>query len=418
MSKASEQTYKGGLGSVYLAVFFDLMGMSMVMPLVPFLAVKMEATPFEIGLMQSLFSAFQALGTIILGSLSDILGKRRILLLSLFNSSVCLLLFGLAETMPQLLLFRALHGFFAGTVNICQSIVADVSTPEERVEKMSKTLAAVGAGAVLGPGVASLLARRGPLAVCGSASVATFLNFCVAVIQVPDTRHFVETDSGLLEPEVAQNRFVAGVRSLRKNFQLLFADPRYPLVFYVNFIQFAVFGVFLAISPLAFLDFYDVDAVHLGRLLCLSGLTMVLFQGLMAAKIVAKIGRPLSIVIGNSMRVFVFCLVAGWRNPWVPVDSCVINTMAGGFIDNCLSAIASEAAPKELTGLFMGVFQAGQSVALFLSPQLGGYLYGISKTSPFWLNVAMLACAYPAIASLWLHSAGKKVGTESPTSQA
>lgn len=81
--------------------------------------------------------------------------------MSLLCSSVFLLACGLAGSIRQLLLFRAAHGFFAGTVSICQAIVADVAPAEERVGKMALIMAAYGVGVVLGPGLAGLIAPFG-----------------------------------------------------------------------------------------------------------------------------------------------------------------------------------------------------------------------------------------------------------------
>ena len=106
---------KAGLGAVYLAVFLDSMGTTMIMPLLPFLALQMDASPFEIGCMQSFSSLAQIFGSLILGYLSDLTGRRSILLVCLLCSSASLIALGFAPDIVQLIAFRAISGFFAGT---------------------------------------------------------------------------------------------------------------------------------------------------------------------------------------------------------------------------------------------------------------------------------------------------------------
>lgn len=221
----------------------------MVLPLLPFIARSMNGSSLAVGLLQSLYSLMQVFGTLALGMLADTWGKRRILLLSLFSSSVFLLACGLAVSLPQLLLFRAGHGFFAGTVSICQAIVADVTPPEDRVGKMALIMAAYGVGVVLGPGLAGLIAPWGVFPVCAMASACTFSNFCIGIVQIPE----IAREASLQEPfsqEATQGKKpVSALQGWTQLLRALLSDLVLLAVCSLSFLQELGMGIFMEYQP-------------------------------------------------------------------------------------------------------------------------------------------------------------------------
>ena len=96
------------LGIVFLTVFLDLVGFGIVLPLLPFYATELGASPFEVGLIIASYSAMQFVFAPVWGSLSDRYGRRPLLLLGLFGSAASYVVFGLARSLEVLLLSRVI----------------------------------------------------------------------------------------------------------------------------------------------------------------------------------------------------------------------------------------------------------------------------------------------------------------------
>ncbi|CAE7620956.1 tetA [Symbiodinium sp. CCMP2456] len=391
------------LTSVYLAVMLDKMGAMMILPLLPYIATQMSGSAFAVGLMQSLYSLMQVFGTMVLGALSDGLGKRRILLVSLFSSSIFLLACGLAASLSQLLFFRACHGFFSGTVCICQAIVADVTGPEERVGKMALIMAAYGVGVVLGPGIAGFVAPFGMLAVCATAAACTLINFLLAVRQLPQ--------DGMKEQEAEEDGAQAAAQSTvavwKRLLHVLLADPVLGAVCCISLLQEFAMGIYMGVSPLLFKDVYGITASQLGIIFCVAGTSMIVFQGFVVSRFVRIVGKPASILCGCTLRLLLYSCLAAFSQPLLPVLSAVCVVAGGALVDPCAASLTSDRAPKGLSGVFMGAYQSAASVGAFLGPVTGGLLYGFSKAFPYEVaSVACLACL-PVVQLLWMRARSK-----------
>ncbi|CAK9043947.1 unnamed protein product [Durusdinium trenchii] len=402
-----------GLLSVYMAVLLDKMGAMMVLPLLPFIARSMDGTSIEVGLLQSLYSLMQVCGTLVLGSVADTWGKRRTLLLSLFSSSIFLLARGLAVSIWQLLLFRAGHGFFAGTVSICQAIVADVTPPEDRVGKMALIMAAYGVGVVLGPGLAGLIAPWGVFPVCAVASACTLCNFCIGWWQIPEIARPKEPEATPKE-EAPPTKPVSALRGWRELLRALLSDMTLAAVCFLSFCQELGMGIFMGVSALFFQDRYGITASQLGLLFCAAGAGMVAFQGFVVSKFVKAVGRPISILCGWSLRLSIYLALASLDFAIIPWLSAVCVVAGGALIDPCAASLTSDKAPQGMSGIFLGAYQAAASIGSFMGPFLGGLLYDYVHTGPYWLaSVASLLCL-PAVLTLFRlqHSSEKGAAKE------
>ena len=131
----SQQSKRARL-TVFLTILLDLIGFGMILPLLPFYAQELHASPFEIGLLFSSYSLAQLLFAPLLGRLSDRVGRRPVLLASIAGGAASYLLFALAPNYGRLLLARSLSGLAAANYAIAQAYMADVSAPEERSKAM------------------------------------------------------------------------------------------------------------------------------------------------------------------------------------------------------------------------------------------------------------------------------------------
>jgi MFS family permease len=174
--------------SVLMATaFVDMLGFAMIFPLLPFYALRLDASEWVIGWMIASFNIVQLASAPIWGRVSDNLGRRRSILFGLVASAVAFLVFGFATTIWMLFLSRMVQGFGGGTTGVLQAYVADVTEPKDRAKALGWLSAATGLGVMIGPAIGSLAFKFGPAAPGVVAAGLCFLNIGFAWRWLPES---------------------------------------------------------------------------------------------------------------------------------------------------------------------------------------------------------------------------------------
>jgi MFS family permease len=147
------------LGVVFATILIDFIGFSVLFPVLPLFAERLGATPFQVGLIVTLYALAQLVFLPVWGWISDRVGRRPVLLISLLGTTGSFLLLAAADSIGGIYLARALAGFFAASIGTAQAVVTDVTPPSERAGGMGIIGAAFGAGMVVGPMLGGSLAH-------------------------------------------------------------------------------------------------------------------------------------------------------------------------------------------------------------------------------------------------------------------
>jgi multidrug resistance protein len=175
--------------AVLIAVnFVDMIGFMIVLPLLPFYALELRATPEVIGWLIASFSIAQLVSAPIWGRVSDRYGRRPALLIGLTASAVAYVVFGLAESLWLLLLSRVVQGAGGGTTGVAQAYVADTIAPADRARALGWLSAATSAGVVLGPAIGSFAAHFGKEAPGLVAATLCLVNILFAWRWLPESK--------------------------------------------------------------------------------------------------------------------------------------------------------------------------------------------------------------------------------------
>ena len=115
----SSSAHRTRLGIVALTIFLDLLGFGIIIPLMPHYAEAFGASPFAYGLLAASYSLMQFLFVPIWGRLSDRVGRRPVLLLSIAGSAISFALLGTARSLTQLFVARILSGVATSNLSVC-----------------------------------------------------------------------------------------------------------------------------------------------------------------------------------------------------------------------------------------------------------------------------------------------------------
>src|SRR6185312_15700921 len=183
---------------IFLTVFIDLVGFGIIIPMNPYLAEAFGASPFQVGLLMSVYSLMQFIFSPFWGQLSDRVGRRPVILISLLGGAASHLGFAFATSFWALVLARSLAGLFGGNLSAARAYIADITPEKDRSKGMGLIGAAFGIGFILGPLIGYVFGRVGvhlgtlpPLGESFPALIAAFIcfsNFLFAYFALPESR--------------------------------------------------------------------------------------------------------------------------------------------------------------------------------------------------------------------------------------
>ena len=149
------------LAIIFVIVFVDLLGFSLILPLLPYYAQTFGADAFVTGLLVASYAVAQLIGAPLLGRLSDRVGRRPVLFISIFGTFVGFLLLGFAGALWMLFVSRVVDGLTGGNLSVAQAYISDVTDQKNRAKALGLIGAAFGLGFIIGPAVGGALSVYG-----------------------------------------------------------------------------------------------------------------------------------------------------------------------------------------------------------------------------------------------------------------
>jgi DHA1 family tetracycline resistance protein-like MFS transporter len=139
---------------VFTIVLVDLLGLTIIIPLMPLYATSFGAGAFVIGLLGAAYPIMQFIGAPLLGRLSDRYGRKPVLVVSQLGTLVGFLILSLANTLGLLFLARIIDGISGANIATAQAVITDNTTEKTRTQSLGLMGAAFGIGFVIGPVIA------------------------------------------------------------------------------------------------------------------------------------------------------------------------------------------------------------------------------------------------------------------------
>ena len=360
---------------VFVTVFLDLIGFGIVIPLMPFYVQSMGGSALTVGVLLSCFAATQFIATPYLGRLSDRVGRRPVILISLAGNAASMILFALATKamfLPLLFASRILAGATAGNLAACQAAIADVTQGASRAKGMGRLGAGIGLGIALGPWLGGVLsAEYGAWAPPLGAAAMALADLVAAFFLMPETR-------------AARPRDAAGnsIAPTKVSLATVFRQPKLVIVLALFFFTFLYMTNLQTV--LAFMTSYRFHwtEVHVGYVFLGMGIVMLVVQGLLIGPI-AKRFRELHVVIAGAVLSGVgLTLIALASNIAVLVVGLL--GLGLGVTQPLLASIAAQHAGEENRGALLGYAQSSGGLARTVGPLFAGFLYADSHSGrPF-----------------------------------
>jgi DHA1 family tetracycline resistance protein-like MFS transporter len=375
---------QASLAILFLIVFVDLLGFGMVIPVLPLYAKTLGAHEAWVGLLSSGYSAMQFVFAPVWGRLSDRVGRRPVLLLSIAMTAVAFALYGFAGSFAGLLVARLFAGVATANIAIAQAYVADVTTPETRAKGMGIIGAAFGLGFVLGPAFGGLLSRW-------SLAAPSFVAAGLAGANLV---------AGWLVLGEPQERRAAAHGAHLRGFAALRSELSKPGVLGLIAIYFLAIAAFSAMeNTYAFLatDRYGLDPQRVFYLFAYIGVIVVVVQGGLIGPLTRRFGEKRLLVAGLLFQAGGLAALpyggglAGLLAATAPL------AIGSGLTSPALSALLSKMARAEDQGGTLGIGQSAAAFGRIVGPEAGTWTYSNQAPAVPYVGGALLMAAAAAL---------------------
>jgi multidrug resistance protein len=362
---------KSALPILFIVIIIDLIGFGIVLPILPFYAKHFDASPALLGLLLATHAAMQFVFSPRWGRLSDRIGRRPVMLITIAGTSASLILLGFADSIAMLFVARALSGLFGANISVATAYLADVTEDEERTRWMGMVGASFGVGFLLGPAIGGLLAPYGhglPMWFAGSMAA---LNLVWAIAALKEPERHEKTLGRISVREALEDRVIA--RLLFTNFLFCLAVAQLE----------SVFAYFM-------IDRFDYDERKVAGVLVLMAFIMMMIQGGGMRALAARFGERSMMVAGFLLMALVFPLIPQVGVVAVLLIPLSLSAVGRAIAQPPMSSLVSLRADPQHRGVVMGAFQSSASLARIFGPACAGLLYQLGQGNPFYLAGGLL----------------------------
>ena len=356
---------------IFGTVFLDLVGFGIVIPVLPLYAERFGASPFVVGCLLGIYSAMQCFFAPILGRLSDRIGRRPVLLVSVIGTSAGFLLMGLANSLWLLFLARVIDGVTGGNISTAQAYIADITPSEQRSRGMGLIGAAFGLGFIFGPAIGGILSRV-------SLAAPFLFAACLAAANALAIYWFLPESLPAHRRNQAQARVPLST--------LVEPTRQRPLriILLAYFFTTVAFSLLTATYALFAERRFGYTAAQIGYVFAGQGLLGAIIQGGLMGWLVKELREKKLAVVGTiTLAVSLFLLPRSTTTAFLLL---VTTGMAIGhsLVLAPLSGLASKSVNEASQGQVLGMMQSAASVARIVGPVLGGWLlnYDLLHAAP------------------------------------
>jgi MFS transporter, DHA1 family, tetracycline resistance protein len=380
--------YKNPLYIILFTVFVDLLGFGILIPILPVLFTSDNSNNFfslagmdnkvsliYYGLVLGIFPLAEFFSTPVFGQLSDKFGRKKILLFALSTSTICYILCAVSimiRSLPLLILARFLGGITGGYVAVAQSVIADISKPDQRSKNFGYIGAAFGLGFILGPFFGGQLSGYGlpPETAFWFATLLCTINTLIVWGFLKETKEKIEENKSI--------DWIKSIHEIRKATQL----KTFKLILLISFLFQAGFSFLTTFINPFFITRFGWQEIEIGNFFGYIGIWLVISQGFLL-KYFVKFGERNILKYSLFLSGFVIAFLL------IPTDARYLFLIAPffsivvGFSQANITSLVSNTGNEEKQGEIMGIHSGIQALAQAIPPILSGFIaYSLDVSAP------------------------------------
>jgi len=364
--------------SVLIAVGgIDMLGFGMVLPIMPFYALKLHASPEMIGAIIASFSVVQLLVAPIWGRVSDRYGRRPALLAGLLGSAAAFAIFGLANAVWLLFASRIIQGAGGGTTGVAQAYVADTVAPGDRARALGWLSSATAVGLIIGPVIGSFSAHWGQAAPGLIAAGLCLLNVVFAWKWLPESK-----------PPRKDGDPIPERRPIWHATWMVIRHPRGPVPRFIWIYAAGMLGFTAMTSVLALYMGHEfgLNEKTIGYVFLYVATLSLVMRSLLLGPIVRRIGEPGAMRAGTVLLTLGLFLYPFAHTLWLLAPVMALVPIGTALLFPATTALMSHASDRSMVGETMGVAQTFAGLSRVVAPLIATSAFQrFGSASPFYI---------------------------------
>lgn len=390
---------------IFLIVFIDLVGFGIVIPLLPFYGEHFQADPFTVSMLMATYSLGQFIAAPFWGGLSDRMGRKPILLISLVGSVFSYTWLAYATSLWALFVARAIGGLMAGNISTAFAYIADITTPENRAKGMGLVGAAFGLGFIAGPAIGGMLAGPDPLTAdftspALAAAGLSLLALLLALFKMKESLTPAHMEE--LKNKPKNGRIASFLETVNK--------PGVGLLIAISFMATFVFAGMETTFAMWSRRQFGWGPEQNGYLFAFIGIIAAILQGGVVGKLANRFGEANLIVQGAFALAIGMALIPFCTTVEALVGAMVIVAYGFSVINPSLNSLISLKTERTSQGAVMGSARSATTLARVVGPLWAGFIFAsMGKDWPYWAGtVVMIYVGYLAWRSMAANALAKK----------
>ncbi len=387
---------KGPLGFIAVSVFLVIMGLTIVIPVLPFIIgayVPSAQISVWVGIIISIYALCQFFAAPVLGAISDRVGRKPVLIFCLAGSALGYFIFGIGGALWVLILGRVIDGITGGDISTMFAYVADITEPKDRGRIFGIIGAIGGFGFMVGPAIGGLAGQISVTAPLFVATGVVLLNMIWGLFFLPES----------LPKEKRSSHFDAKHLNPFAPFAHVFVSRKLVVLLATSFLFFCA-GTMMQANISVFLkDLLSFGPGLIGVVLFVVGIMDIISQGFLSGKLIPIFGEKRLAEVGlaiNALGFLLLALVAFEPNIPLLFIAVVVFNIGDGLYQPSASGLVANAAPEGMQGQIQGASQGTQSIARVVGPLLSAFLYTLGASLPYAAGGALVAVGFVILLTL------------------
>jgi multidrug resistance protein len=381
----SPQKTRRALAVVFFIMLMDIVGLSILVPVAPYIIQQYSNNALMVTMLTVIYAAGLFFAAPALGKISDRVGRRPVLLISVLGSAIGYFIFGIGGALWVLFLSRLIDGITGGNLSTAAACIADVSKPEERGKNFTLIGMAYGFGFILGPALGGALGQISLNAPVYAAGIVSLLGVGLIYFLLPETLPSKNRETALLRLRDF-NPFVSITDMARK--------PGIGLLLLITALFNFSFDGMNSILSVFVVNKFVVQPWQIGLLFVIAGVATTIMQATFVQRIMPVYGEKRMGIFSLSGEAIGALLVFAAPTLWILYPIVFVQSLAVSFIFSALSTLAANRVSEREQGQLAGVSAAVNGLVAALGPLWAGMVYDhVTPGAPLWMGAVLLGVA-------------------------
>ncbi|MFX1266693.1 MAG: MFS transporter [Promethearchaeota archaeon] len=359
------------LTPLWIAVFIDIIGFSMILPMAPFIAYDFNIEIFPMGIILSVNAMFSFIFGPILGKLSDIYGRKPLLLISQVGTCAGFLLLAFSNSIWMIIISRIVDGVFGGNFPIAKAIIGDEVPPKDRSIQMANIGVAHVLASLIGPGLGGTLYGIGGILLPGLfAAGLSIFTIIITIFILEETW----PKSKRLQYHEMKTKIIIKIRKNKA------------AMFYLTLFGFHTASFMIAMASLSFFAeiVFGMEAPEIGILLMISGIFRATIRFTLFKPAINKLGENNAILVGLGIFLVSFFIVGFSVSVIMFFILILFISFAASLTRGPLNSKISQSVSPREQGKINGYSSGLDSFAQIIGPLIGTFM--LNYFAPFFLS--------------------------------